>query len=116
EYASGRARLPGNERRDVDGPIASADQRRAAWAASTDPTACGSNLTVTPPMDEPASASPPDAVAMLRRYWDEDAETYELWREHGAWSAGERAAWAAALRRYWPELARLRDVERARMA
>jgi len=59
-------------------------------------------------MDEPASASPPAAVAMLRRYWDEDAETYELWREHGAWSAGERAAWAAALRRYWPELARLR--------
>lgn len=48
---------------------------------------------------------------MLRRYWDADAATYDLWREHGAWSSGERAAWAAVLRRYLPPPpARVLDV------
>lgn len=38
----------------------------------------------------------------LRRYWDLDAATYDRWREHGAWSPGERGAWAAALSQLLP--------------
>lgn len=47
----------------------------------------------------------------LRRYWDEDAATYDLSREHGAWSAGERAAWAGVLAHLLPPPgARVLDV------
>ncbi len=42
------------------------------------------------------------AEEALRRYWDEDAATYDQSREHGAWSAAERAAWAATLSRVLP--------------
>ena len=60
---------------------------------------------------ERSRESAPDAVTMLRRYWDADAATYDLWHEHGAWSSAERAAWAAALRRYLPPPpARILDV------
>jgi len=44
----------------------------------------------------------PTADEALRRYWDADAATYDLWPEHGAHSAGERAAWSAALSRLLP--------------
>ena len=47
----------------------------------------------------------------LRRYWDRDAATYDQWREHGAHSAGERAAWSAELSRLLPPPgARLLDI------
>ncbi len=42
------------------------------------------------------------AEEALRRYWDDDAATYDGWREHGAWSPGERATWTAALGRLLP--------------
>ena len=62
-------------------------------------------------MAEQAPVTGPDAVAMLRRYWDEDAATYDLWHEHGVWSSAERAAWAGVLRRYLPPPpARILDV------
>lgn len=52
-----------------------------------------------------------DVDEALRRYWDEDAATYDLWREHGAWSAGERAAWAGVLAHLLPPPgARVLDV------
>jgi SAM-dependent methyltransferase len=38
----------------------------------------------------------------LRRYWNEDAPTYDIWPEHGALSALERAAWASELSRVLP--------------
>lgn len=47
----------------------------------------------------------------LRGYWDDDAATYDLWREHGAHSAAERAAWRGELSRYLPACgARVLDV------
>lgn len=52
-----------------------------------------------------------NALEELRRYWDEDAATYDRCREHGAWSLAERAAWAAALTRLLPPPgAKLLDV------
>src|SRR5919108_3664505 len=51
------------------------------------------------------------AEGALRRYWDDDSATYDLWREHGVWSAGERAAWAAVLARLLPPVgAKVLDV------
>lgn len=51
------------------------------------------------------------AEEALRRYWDDDAATYDRWREHGAWSAGERAAWTVALARLLPPVgAKVLDV------
>jgi SAM-dependent methyltransferase len=51
------------------------------------------------------------AERALRRYWDDDAATYDRWAEHGAWSAGERAAWTAALANVLPPPgARVLDV------
>ena len=47
----------------------------------------------------------PDA---LRQYWDADAPTYDDWPEHGAWTPGEKAAWASTL-------ARSMDTPRARV-
>jgi SAM-dependent methyltransferase len=41
-------------------------------------------------------------TSSAREHWDREAEGYDRWREHGAWSAGERAAWAATLRRLLP--------------
>lgn len=57
--------------------------------------------------DPPPDANAPDGARAataeaLRRYWDRDARTYDDWAEHGADSAGERAAWAAALTRLLP--------------
>jgi SAM-dependent methyltransferase len=48
----------------------------------------------------------------LRRYWDEDASTYDLWAEHGALSPIERAAWAYELSRFLPRRrgARVLDI------
>src|SRR5215208_538567 len=47
----------------------------------------------------------------LRLYWDDDAATYDKWSEHGAWSAGERAAWAGVLAHLLPPPgAKLLDV------
>jgi SAM-dependent methyltransferase len=52
-----------------------------------------------------------DLLEDARRYWDEDAATYDLWREHGACSAVERAAWRAALVQLLPPCgAKLLDV------
>ena len=39
----------------------------------------------------------------LRRYWDRDSATYDLWAEHGAVSPVERAAWAYELSRFLPQ-------------
>lgn len=56
-------------------------------------------------------ADPDAALSALRRYWDRDAATYDRWREHGAWSAAERATWAATLVGLLPPAgARLLDV------
>jgi SAM-dependent methyltransferase len=52
----------------------------------------------------------PDAVSSLRSYWDQDARTYDRFPEHGAWSAGERAAWAGALKRLLPACGRILDI------
>lgn len=38
----------------------------------------------------------------LRAYWDEDAQTYDAWPDHGARSPTERAAWSAELARLLP--------------
>lgn len=58
-----------------------------------------------------ATQAPGHALTELRRYWDVDATTYDAWRGHGAWSLGERAAWAAALERFLPAPpARVLDV------
>jgi SAM-dependent methyltransferase len=48
----------------------------------------------------------------LRRYWDADSSTYDLWAEHGAVSPIERAAWAYELSRFLPPRrgARLLDI------
>jgi SAM-dependent methyltransferase len=47
----------------------------------------------------------------LRRYWDRDAATYDLWPEHSAHTASERAAWSTELARLLPHRgARLLDV------
>jgi SAM-dependent methyltransferase len=48
------------------------------------------------PFDEARSF---DEAGALREYWDADAPTYDLWPEHGAWTAAERAAWAGTLQR-----------------
>jgi SAM-dependent methyltransferase len=50
------------------------------------------------------------AHTLLRSYWDADARTYDRVPEHGAWSPGERAAWAAALRRWLPPQGRILDA------
>lgn len=62
--------------------------------------------------DRPQALSPRSAAhAALRGYWDDDAATYDLWREHGAHSAAERAAWRGELSRYLPPCgARVLDV------
>lgn len=61
--------------------------------------------------DRVAQETRDDPAAKLRRYWDQDASTYDQWREHGAWSSGERAAWTAALARLLPPPgARLLDI------
>jgi SAM-dependent methyltransferase len=53
----------------------------------------------------------PDVYDALRCYWNADAATYDEWPEHGAWSAGERAAWAGTLARLLPPPgARVLDV------
>ena len=44
-----------------------------------------------------------EANDALRRYWDEDSATYDLWAEHGAVSPIERAAWAYELSRVLPQ-------------
>jgi SAM-dependent methyltransferase len=54
------------------------------------------------PGDSSARDIRPRPLELLRDYWDEDSRTYDLWAEHGAWSAGERAAWAATLTRLLP--------------
>jgi SAM-dependent methyltransferase len=46
--------------------------------------------------------SPSHAHDVLRQYWNEDAPTYDLWPEHTALSALERAAWASELSRILP--------------
>jgi SAM-dependent methyltransferase len=46
--------------------------------------------------------TPSHAHDALRRYWNEDAPTYDLWPEHTALSALERAAWASELSRVLP--------------
>ena len=50
--------------------------------------------------ESPERAQQPERE--LRRYWDDDAATYDRWAEHGAWSHAERAAWAGVLRRLLP--------------
>jgi SAM-dependent methyltransferase len=45
----------------------------------------------------PVHGSTVDQLVELRRFWDDDAATYDQWPEHAAWSKGERAAWAATL-------------------
>jgi len=57
-----------------------------------------------------ATSTPAPPEQALRDYWDADAKTYDRWREHGAWSAGERAAWTAVLSRLLPAGARVLDV------
>jgi SAM-dependent methyltransferase len=58
------------------------------------------------------AGSEPAANAALRRYWDADSATYDLWAEHGAVSPIERAAWAYELSRFLPQRrgARLLDI------
>jgi SAM-dependent methyltransferase len=46
--------------------------------------------------------TPSQAHDALRRYWNEDAPTYDLWPEHTALSGLERAAWASELTRVLP--------------
>ena len=47
----------------------------------------------------------------LRRYWDEDARTYDRAPEHAAHTAAQRAAWLAVLRRLLPPPpARILDI------
>lgn len=51
------------------------------------------------------------ALDELRRYWNTDSSTYDAWPEHGAWTPGERAAWASTLTRLLPPApARILDV------
>lgn len=53
----------------------------------------------------------PETHQTLRRFWDEDAATYDSWPEHRARSATERAAWASELARLLPTAGtRLLDV------
>ncbi len=61
---------------------------------------------------EDASAEPRMGQrSALRRYWDREAATYDDWSEHGAWSSGERAAWAGVLTGALPAApAKLLDV------
>ena len=49
-----------------------------------------------------SGGSPPEIRETLRRYWDDDAPTYDLSLEHVAHTAAQRAAWAAVLRRHLP--------------
>ncbi len=60
----------------------------------------------------PEQATPPDAVhAQLRRYWDEDAATYDRSLSHGLTESGAAAAWRALLARLLPPApARVLDV------
>ena len=46
----------------------------------------------------------------IARFWDEDAVTYDLAREHRATSATERAAWTASMRRFVSPGIRALDV------
>ena len=47
----------------------------------------------------------------LRRYWDEDAATYDLAPEHVVQTRAQRAAWDAVLTRLLPDApARVLDV------
>jgi SAM-dependent methyltransferase len=46
----------------------------------------------------------------LEQFWDQDAQTYDYSAEHGAWTAAERAAWAATLTRLLPRGGRILDV------
>jgi SAM-dependent methyltransferase len=71
----------------------------------------GANLeqdTIAPQREGSRSA----ANAALRRFWDADAATYDLWAEHGAASPIEQAAWAYELSRFLPPRrgARLLDI------
>jgi ubiquinone/menaquinone biosynthesis C-methylase UbiE len=68
-------------------------------------------MATTTPTSQLNRSSRTRAEEALRRYWDDDAATYDRWREHGAWSAGERAAWAAVLARRLPPVgAKVLDV------
>jgi SAM-dependent methyltransferase len=61
--------------------------------------------------DQPTHDPRKRAEEALRLYWDVDARTYDRWSEHGAWSPGERAAWAGALAQLLPPPgARVLDV------
>jgi SAM-dependent methyltransferase len=51
-----------------------------------------------------------DINESLERFWDKDAPTYDDSPEHGAWSAAERAAWAAVLTRLLPPGGTVLDV------
>jgi ubiquinone/menaquinone biosynthesis C-methylase UbiE len=63
----------------------------------------GRSVVAHDPRPPGANRSPrAPAEEALRRYWDDDAATYDRWREHGVRSAGERAAWAAVLGRLLP--------------
>jgi SAM-dependent methyltransferase len=46
----------------------------------------------------------------LEQFWDQDAQSYDESAEHGAWTAAERAAWAATLTRLLPLGGRVLDV------
>jgi SAM-dependent methyltransferase len=46
----------------------------------------------------------------LEQFWDQDAHTYDDSAEHGAWTAAERAAWAATLTRLLPRGGSVLDV------
>ncbi len=86
-------------------PVRILDAQTAAQ--SDDPPSRPSRPLLGDELSEPA----PKTLTTLREYWDADAATYDDWPDHGAWSAGERAAWVAALSRFMPKQgARILDV------
>jgi SAM-dependent methyltransferase len=53
---------------------------------------------------------PVDVNEALEQFWDHDADIYDDSAEHGAWTAAERAAWAATLTRLLPAGGTVLDV------
>ena len=51
-----------------------------------------------------------ETLRLLQEFWDRDAQTYDSWGEHGAWSPVERAAWTAILKQLLPPGGRVLDV------
>ncbi len=90
-------RVPGRASR-LGGRRSSEDHRRGDSRLEV----VGANVeqdTIAPERD----GSQAKANDALRRYWDRDSATYDLWAEHGAVSPVERAAWAYELSRFLPQ-------------